>query len=86
MPPKKTTKKQDAERIADLERQLQMTRLANGKLNSLTLLTLITCTIIQRNSRKLPLRKSDRRKIQRSQNLMARQVVGQAIGSKWPWD
>jgi hypothetical protein len=32
MPPKKTTKKQDAERIAELERQLQMSRQANGKL------------------------------------------------------
>lgn len=32
MPPKKTTKKQDAERILELERELQMTRKANGKL------------------------------------------------------
>jgi hypothetical protein len=32
MPPKKTTKKQDAERIAELERQLQISRQTNGKL------------------------------------------------------
>jgi hypothetical protein len=31
MPPKKTTKKQDAEKIAELERQLQKSRQANGK-------------------------------------------------------
>lgn len=32
MAPKKTTKKQDAEKIAELERQLQLSQKANGTL------------------------------------------------------